>query len=1457
MASGGGSGGELAFRQALDRFRSILTAEEAQDFQLTTVGDLKTAIADLQAQQMSEKKMRNMTRLQRFVLGMQQFESVVTVYLNTSELVGFVWGPMKFLLLVACSYSEAFDAVVEFYETIGLNLPQLEQYQSLFHANEHMRTVLHLMYGDILEFHREALRLFKQRVWKQLFHATWKSLSIKLSRIVDSFQSHRMLLESQANLVQFAEYRRSASDAEERYRRRQEDEKNNHRRVVRAWLGAADAASDHETYIKYHRSHPESGNWLLNDRLIRTWCDSTLTSTPFLWMTGIPGAGKTFLASLLVEKITKAIPAPGCIVFFYCKHDDAGRNSFISIARSLIGQLSRCNKSLLPHLYQCATESEVGTLTSIGAAEDLLGLALRSIQRVYIVLDGIDECPPNQSRKIITWFQQQVESINNDSGDARCIFVSQDDQVCNKLLKNTPTLRISQDNNVDDIRAYCSLLSQAWIHDFRISDQHRKDVVDFIVANASGMFLFAKLVMRNLKRQVSREGFLKESGLKLLPKGLKEAYGRIISGILETENDIHASYARKLLGWIVCAKRSLSWYEIQGAVSIDLEANTIDYENRKLSVDSKQLLGSLVELRTDGRVELIHTIAKFYLLDQGHVLEKQEAFELCQLCLGYLCHPSVSQNLTTQTLRNYVSQGYYAFLDYAVTYWVYHLEDCLTYIHDSRQDILRSLKGYLSNFLEQHYEEGCPYTVSRKTKHIVCAFEGALFHDKLAEAFEYWKDETTVNACQPVDRLVLDLHKVVDTIRAEIEQTSQSISLQHFYGTRLFKCKRPYCKMFFEGFPNDIDRNQHTRQHERSFFCPVANCPASSVGFSSRGDLHSHVTKSHRGPKALGEFPVYQNPESIDIQHVCKTGNLAAVERWAAPLNPDTLVEKAGFWNKKTSAISIAIANGHVDVVEFLIEKSQHPSLHVPRVLRIACSSRKYEFLEWAFKSKRPITITHQDAPLLSSVTTLLLRRDDIFARDLISYLCDNGLDDFTVLIGDAIRNGCPISLGYMLDRTTILQGLIDNSEMIQAARTGRTEICRVLIDRGVWNSRDLTLAKRCLVEASVNGHEDTVTLLIGALLPNGNQEPWVGIVQLQKASRHGLPHTVKQVLQYKDMPLGLPDAGGRTPLHHAVENGHLEIVHLLIDSGADVGINQTASIDSATHGTITLCTPLTLAAFFGHTNIAEKILQREDVELSTCCIQHAPGASESRQCTALEVAQRLGHHELADAIDKYSQTAQSRDSLPFLGQYSQYLFGPPRPILPLSRRNELSAVTLQPRDQLLRQVQQVGTGARVTQAAAEEAWNNLPNGIKEQYQESAKYAPPTRNVTMTPLERMAVIQQLHECVDYLGKMDGLVHLLSLMPGSEKDIRSLLGMRFQLMSQFKPDSDWDLNDRITLEPEFVAGFMDYVKKLYDEFTFRPLVPPGTNFQLHPLPPNVPRPPLPGYLTGHHHPGYYP
>jgi hypothetical protein len=65
-----------------------------------------------------------------------------------------------------------------------------------------------------------------------------------------------------------------------------------------------------------------------------------------------------------------------------------------------------------------------------------------------------------------------------------------------------------------------------------------------------------------------------------------------------------------LLGWLVCAKRSLKMHEVQTLRSVDFDKRAVEFERRRFRVHIKDLCESLVDVREDGSIGLVHMTAR-------------------------------------------------------------------------------------------------------------------------------------------------------------------------------------------------------------------------------------------------------------------------------------------------------------------------------------------------------------------------------------------------------------------------------------------------------------------------------------------------------------------------------------------------------------------------------------------------------------------------------------------------------------------------------------------------------------------------------------------------------------------------------------------------------------------------------------------------------------------------------
>lgn len=194
------------------------------------------------------------------------------------------------------------------------------------------------------------------------------------------------------------------------------------------------------------------------------------------------------LASLVVEETQKLASKP-VTLFFYCKHNNSGHNTFIALARSFIAQILRHDEDLLAYFYQKYCDSLEPVLTSPALVEELLVHAFKNCKTAYIIIDGLDECPRMERKNIASWFRKLVEDLPQDEADRyRCLFISQDDGVARKDFSGIASIKITTDDNKGDIDEYCRVEANNLKNEFRLSDERGVAIASTVADSVGGPF---------------------------------------------------------------------------------------------------------------------------------------------------------------------------------------------------------------------------------------------------------------------------------------------------------------------------------------------------------------------------------------------------------------------------------------------------------------------------------------------------------------------------------------------------------------------------------------------------------------------------------------------------------------------------------------------------------------------------------------------------------------------------------------------------------------------------------------------------------------------------------------------------------------------------------------------------------------------------------------------------------
>jgi mRNA degradation ribonuclease J1/J2 len=92
---------EDVFSGVLQRWRTRLTEKEQKDYESTSLNVLKNSIIQIQNRLEATKDSQNMNRIRKFLEAMEQLGKVIELFANSSVYVAFIYGPVKFILMVS------------------------------------------------------------------------------------------------------------------------------------------------------------------------------------------------------------------------------------------------------------------------------------------------------------------------------------------------------------------------------------------------------------------------------------------------------------------------------------------------------------------------------------------------------------------------------------------------------------------------------------------------------------------------------------------------------------------------------------------------------------------------------------------------------------------------------------------------------------------------------------------------------------------------------------------------------------------------------------------------------------------------------------------------------------------------------------------------------------------------------------------------------------------------------------------------------------------------------------------------------------------------------------------------------------------------------------------------------------------------------------------------------------
>jgi Cdc6-like AAA superfamily ATPase len=171
-----------------------------------------------------------------------------------------------------------------------------------------------------------------------------------------------------------------------------------------------------------------------------------------LYCPGMPGAGKTHIASLAIYYLQSSKPfhsTPG-LAYIYCEYThQLTRDTLLG---SLLEQLARVLHPLPNQLITLHENHKSNrTQPSVNELQKVLQEIASSSERCFIIVDGLDECANDEGMR--SFFLETLAELQQSS-DANILIMSRDIQHIENYFQAENRLQIEIKAPDDDIRKY-------------------------------------------------------------------------------------------------------------------------------------------------------------------------------------------------------------------------------------------------------------------------------------------------------------------------------------------------------------------------------------------------------------------------------------------------------------------------------------------------------------------------------------------------------------------------------------------------------------------------------------------------------------------------------------------------------------------------------------------------------------------------------------------------------------------------------------------------------------------------------------------------------------------------------------------------------------------------------------------------------------------------------------------
>ncbi|KAF3097254.1 hypothetical protein TWF102_003923 [Orbilia oligospora] len=493
------------------------------------------------------------------------------------------------------------------------------------------------------------------------------------------------------------------------------------RRIIN-WASTANPRAAHQNNLSLR--YAGTAEWFADRDEYQTWRN---TPNARLWLSGIPGAGKTVMVSSIIESIIDEMEDSDAIAFHYCDFKSKDSQTLDNILCSLIMQVSKQSASafdILEEVYiKHNPDGSIGSCLGDCGVDliQILSQVSKPYANLIIVVDGLDECTNRAD------LAQQLSRLPDiGPNPIKVLLCSRPEPDLENVLSTYDRIEVAASKS--DVQLYVALAVEDRIRSKKLrlgrprpgKPDMKPLIIDSLVEGCKGMFQWAVCQIDYLC-QLGTDNERKKA-LSNLPPGLNGVYQKILERITSNEggggSDIE--YLLRTLRWLMFSVAPLTLSQLTEAAANIRSAEGFYDEDSILDEDKILELGSsFVRLNHETKIlEFSHfTVKDFFLqlenwsqrppsLDLFRINQLDSHKWLAKFCLRYMTLNNFQEAYLFADDEFAGLYETYPLLKYADYYWDEHARAALPLWDDDLDTLVKDFLRVQNNSYFLRWRKG-------------------------------------------------------------------------------------------------------------------------------------------------------------------------------------------------------------------------------------------------------------------------------------------------------------------------------------------------------------------------------------------------------------------------------------------------------------------------------------------------------------------------------------------------------------------------------------------------------------------------------------------------------------------------------------------------------------------------------------------------------------------------------